>query len=258
MRTRVYVDGFNLYYQLRKTQTKWLNPVKLAHLVLPKPHKVEKLRYFTARVSGVLDPRSPARQQVYLNALGTLPEVEIHFGSFLSKTIWRPVINLPVAHEQIKVNVSKTVMLPRGNHFVVGLNETLPVSSYPNRYGSFPVTKKRKFNKPHSDSIKVEVHTLEEKGSDVSLACHLLNDAWKELFDVAAVISNDTDLVTPIDIVTREIKKPVILICPKQKNAAKPLEAVASHVRHTHPAMLKKAQFPEKIPGTTIVKPAEW
>ena len=214
MRTRVYVDGFNLYYQLRKTQTKWLNPVKLAYLVLPKLHKIEKLRYFTAHVSGVPDPGSPARQQVYLNALGTLPEVEIHFGSFLSKTIWRPVINLPVANEQIEVNASKTVMLPGGNHLVVGLNETLPVSSYPNP-SSGKKKKKRIINKPLSDAIKVEVHTLEEKGSDVSLACHLLNDAWKELFDVAAVISNDTDLVTPIDIVTKEIKKPVILICPK-------------------------------------------
>ena len=85
-----------------------------------------------------------------------------------------------------------------------------------------------------------------------------MNDAWKELFDVAAVISNDTDLVTPIDIVTKEIKKPVILICPKPENAAKALKAVASHVRHVRPAMLKKAQFPENFPGTTIVKPAEW
>ena len=257
MRTRVYVDGFNLYYQLRKTQTKWLNPVKLAYLVLPKLHKIEKLRYFTAHVSGVPDPGSPARQQVYLNALGTLPEVEIHFGSFLSKTIWRPVINLPVANEQIEVNALKTVMLPGGNHLVVGLNETLPVSSYPNP-SSGKKKKKRIINKPLSDAIKAEVHTLEEKGSDVSLACHLLNDAWKELFDVAAVISNDTDLVTPINIVTKELNKPVILICPKPENAAKALKAVASHVRHVRPAMLKKAQFPENFPGTTIVKPAEW
>ena len=256
MRTRVYVDGFNLYYQLRKTQTKWLNPVKLAYLVLPKHHKIEKLRYFTARVSGVPDPGAPARQQVYLNALGTLPEVEIHFGSFLSKTIWRPVINLPVANEQIEVNVSKSVLLPRGNHLVAGLNETLPVSRYPNP--SSGKKKKRKINKPLSDAIKAEVHTLEEKGSDVSLACHLLNDAWKKLFDVAAVISNDTDLVTPIDIVINEIKKPVILICPKPANAAKELKDVASHVRHVRPAMLKKAQFPQNFPGTRIVKPAEW
>ena len=43
---------------------------------------------------------------------------------------------------------------------------------------------------------------MEEKGSDVNLGAHLLNDAWKGLFDAAVVISNDTDLVTPIRMVT--------------------------------------------------------
>ena len=33
---------------------------------------------------------------------------------------------------------------------------------------------------------------MEEKGSDVNLAAHLLNGAWKGMFDAAAVISNDT------------------------------------------------------------------
>ena len=42
---------------------------------------------------------------------------------------------------------------------------------------------------------------MEEKGSDVNLSAHLLNDVWKGLFDAAAVISNDTDLVTPIRMV---------------------------------------------------------
>ena len=41
----------------------------------------------------------------------------------------------------------------------------------------------------------------------INLAAHLLNDAWKELFEVAVVISNDTDLVTPIRMVTTERKK---------------------------------------------------
>ena len=45
---------------------------------------------------------------------------------------------------------------------------------------------------------------MEEKGSDVSLAAHLLNDAWKGLYDAAAVISNDTDLVTPIQMVAKQ------------------------------------------------------
>ena len=99
---------------------------------------------------------------------------------------------------------------------------------------------------------------MEEKGSDVNLAAHLLNDAWKELFDAAAVISNDTDLVTPIRMVTIEGKKPVFIVCPGRWQVAPKLENVASHVRHIRPAMLKAAQFPNPIPETTIAKPINW
>jgi len=52
---------------------------------------------------------------------------------------------------------------------------------------------------------------MEEKGSDVNLACHLVNDAWAGRFDAAVVISNDTDLVEPIRIVTQELKKNVLI-----------------------------------------------
>ncbi|WP_423930376.1 hypothetical protein [Candidatus Palauibacter sp.] len=36
MRTRIYVDGFNLYYgALKGTPFKWLDPVRLSALLLP-------------------------------------------------------------------------------------------------------------------------------------------------------------------------------------------------------------------------------
>jgi hypothetical protein len=38
---------------------------------------------------------------------------------------------------------------------------------------------------------------VEEKGSDVNLASHLLLDAFQNSFDVGAVLSNDSDLVEP-------------------------------------------------------------
>lgn len=58
----------------------------------------------------------------------------------------------------------------------------------------------------------VKVIKVEEKGSDVNLACHLLLDAFQGNFDVAAVLSNDSDLVEPIRIVTQVLDKPVGLL----------------------------------------------
>jgi len=43
--------------------------------------------------------------------------------------------------------------------------------------------------------IVAEFHAMEEKGSDVNLAAHLLDDIWNEQLDAVAVISNDTHLV---------------------------------------------------------------
>jgi len=99
---------------------------------------------------------------------------------------------------------------------------------------------------------------MEEKGSDVNLAAHLLNDAWKDLFEVAAVVFNDTDLVAPIRMVTMERKKVVHVVCPGRWQAAPKLIAVASHARHIRRPMLQAAQFPDPIPGTTLSKSRSW
>jgi uncharacterized LabA/DUF88 family protein len=51
----------------------------------------------------------------------------------------------------------------------------------------------------------------EEKGSDVNLAIHLVNDAWKDLYDVALIISNDADLRGAMDMVKNERKKEIMI-----------------------------------------------
>jgi len=256
MRTRVYVDGFNLYYgALKDTAFKWLDPVKLAYQLLLARYSVTKLKYFTARVSGIRDAGAPARQQAYLTALKTLPEVEVLFGTFLSKTIWRPLTNLPVAGRRI--GTPNPVTMPAGTHAVSGpTTQTLPVGTH--RRPPKGKKKRRKRTAPRPDAVVSQVHTMEEKGSDVNLAVHLLNDAWKKSFDAAVVISNDTDLVTPIRMVSVEQGKPVFVVCPSRNRMAAQLARVATYKRHVRPAMLRGAQLPPNIPGLSVSKPVTW
>jgi uncharacterized LabA/DUF88 family protein len=99
---------------------------------------------------------------------------------------------------------------------------------------------------------------MEEKGSDVNLAAHLLNDAWKNAFEAAVVFSNDTDLVEPIRMVAVERAKPVFVVCAGRWAMAQGLQRVATYQRHIRKAMLVASQFPDAIPGTTIRKPVSW
>ena len=99
---------------------------------------------------------------------------------------------------------------------------------------------------------------MEEKDSDVNIAAYVLNDTWMNLLEAAVVVSNDTDLVVPIRMVTEERQRPVFFVCPGRWQIAPQLQQVASHVRHVRPAMLRAAQLPDPIPGTDIRNPEHW
>lgn len=53
----------------------------------------------------------------------------------------------------------------------------------------------------------VEVWKNEEKGSDVNLALHVLNDAWHNAYDCAVIVSNDSDLAEALRLVKARHKK---------------------------------------------------
>ena len=107
----------------------------------------------------------------------------------------------------------------------------------------------------------VEIWTTEEKGSDVNLATYLVHDAWRDLFDVAIVPSQDTDLNEPARIVRDEIKKSIGVIVLDGKAPGK-LSTFGSFVRHISPADLAASQFPDVVPfgrrGKSVERPSEW
>ena len=107
----------------------------------------------------------------------------------------------------------------------------MPVELYPtsgNRRG-----KRRKATAPLPDAVIAQFHAMEEKGSDANLAVHLLNDGWSKRFDAAAVVSNGTDLVTPIHMVVSKRGKKVFIMCPGRWQAAPTLREAASHNNST-------------------------
>lgn len=124
------------------------------------------------------------------------------------------------------------------------------------------------WNMPYPDVVKVK--KTEEKGSDVNLASHLVRDAFQGTFDVAYVLTNDTDLVEPIRIVTSEVHKTVVLIAPCrpfQSNGktvivpSRNLKNVASSVYYLDDRDLLVSQFPNPVfraGKAPIHKPVTW
>ena len=207
MRTAIYIDGFNLYYRaLKGTHYKWLDLKKLASNLLQQKHIITEIKYFTAIVSGIIDPDQPIRQKTYLRALKQhIPEISIFFGHFLSHKV-----------------------------------------SLPN----FPLISPLMF----SDVLKTE-----EKGSDVNLAVHILNDAWLDKYDCAVILSNDSDLAEALRLIRTQTNKKIGLIYPGiHGHPSKELQKHAHFVKRVREGVLKISQLPSPIPKTNIFKPSAW
>ena len=88
-RVMVYIDGFNLYYGLRASDLKqfyWLDLRQMAERLILGNQTLAGVRYFTARVRTTPgNPGKRERQNTYLEALETLPDLEIHYGRFIPK-----------------------------------------------------------------------------------------------------------------------------------------------------------------------------
>ena len=104
----MYVDGLNLYHcALADTPHWWLDLQALARRLLEPEFSLHRIRYFTARIAGRRDPGNRLRQQMYLRALRTIPELEVHEGHFLSYPTWMPLAN-PKPGEPARVKVMRT------------------------------------------------------------------------------------------------------------------------------------------------------
>lgn len=152
------------------------------------------------------DPEQPIRQQTYLRALRTLPNLSIHLGHFLSHWVKMPLADAVDGRLQ------------------------------------------------HVDVVKTE-----EKGSDVNLATHLLNDAYQGRYETAVLITNDSDLLEPIRVVKEQLGKKVGILNP-HLHPSIDLRRHARFFKTIRRGALAKCQFPRVLADAhgTFTKPASW
>jgi hypothetical protein len=99
----------------------------------------------------------------------------------------------------------------------------------------------------------------EEKGSDVNLATFLLIDAFNHDCEQAVIMSNDSDLLTPIQFVRGQFGVRLGIYNP-QKNRSWALSNAVDFYRPIRKGPLSASQFPPTLSDTngTFTKPQAW
>jgi hypothetical protein len=109
----------------------------------------------------------------------------------------------------------------------------------------------------------VTVLRSDEKGSDVNLASYLLLDGFRREYEQAIVVSNDSDLATPVRMVREELKLPVGVVFPCTNRGRAPtalLRNAATFTRNVHQAALQRSQFLNHLTDAKgdFSRPASW
>lgn len=224
MKMNVYIDGFNLYYgAVKGTPYKWLDLQALCRRLFPRDN-IHRIRYFTSKVRPTAkDPRKLQRQEIYIRALETIPNLTVHYGVFKTHVKLRVL-----ACSHCGADYGKGLVCPH-------------------------------YNPPQ----RIEVLECQEKGSDVNLGSYLLLDGFRNEFEIAAVISNDSDLATPISLVREELKLDVGIVSP-DRDRTRPcaeLRTVATFSKTVFKSALESCQFPAIVydsHGRAIARPQGW
>ena len=103
--------------------------------------------------------------------------------------------------------------------------------------------------------------THEEKMTDVQMATEMLDDAFDNVFDVALVVSGDSDLVPPVRSIRRRFRQKRIVVCFPPARPSVGLKKAANASLTIPVEKLEAAQFPDEVAkpdGFVLRRPAHW
>ena len=101
----------------------------------------------------------------------------------------------------------------------------------------------------------------EEKMTDVNIATELLIDAYDNNFDVALLISGDSDLVPPIKALKLKYPEKRTVAAFPPERASERLQKAVDAFFTISASKLRKSVFPEKVmkkDGFILTRPSEW
>ncbi len=105
---------------------------------------------------------------------------------------------------------------------------------------------------------RCDIKNNEEKQTDVNIACEMMQDLYEDNFDIAYLVSGDSDLVAPVRKISNMNKIVIIAFPPNRKS--KELIAVATNYFDIKEDRLKQCQLPDEIPTkrSFLRRPNKW
>ncbi len=235
---------------MKNTLYKWLNLRAFLEASFPED-EIVTIRYFTARIRArEPDLNQAVRQNTYLRALSTLPNLIIHERQFQSRRVWMQLDPPPIGNRvEIKLPDGIAGAFGEAGEEDQGLKISTPLEDLSS-----------------TGRMLVRVRKDEEKGSDVNLATYLLRDALQNECEAAVLVSNDSDLVEPVRILRQEFYRKTLVLFPTEGGPSRALLRAIGQDRggfrplRVDPSLLMAHQFPKLLTDLhgTITKPDSW
>jgi len=100
-----------------------------------------------------------------------------------------------------------------------------------------------------------------EKKSDTAFASHLVADAYRDLFDVALLVSGDADMAPPAEMVAAVPGKQVVIVFPPARRSTELSDASGATPLQLRGERLAEAQLPAIVissDGREFHRPPTW
>lgn len=234
LRTRIYVDGYNLYYGcLKGSSSKWLDLLGLFETyvlpsAVPSAEHISQayslcqlsLKYFTAPI---------------------LEQAASASDSLRCQDTYHAALN---KHHHERIEIIK------GYYSLVQARAKL--------------VDKNNSKKWPRDCQFADIWKLEEKQSDVNLALHAFKDAVLDEVDQVVIVTNDTDIAPALEMIRQLTSTVIGLVIPTTNQQRRPNKALVNHAHwvrtHITHQELQLAQLPRTIVAgkKTYPKPDSW
>ena len=230
LRTRVYIDGYNLYFGcLKNTACKWLDIRLLVEKIL-------------ASVSYERDGKEVAYR--FAN-----PAIK-YFTALILESFAKSVDSM---HCQIHYHDALAGYLGEDFEMISGYYHARPARAH-----------KWEDGKAARECDQIEIWKLEEKQSDVALALHAFSDAIHGEVDQVILVTNDSDLEPAMQLIRERTSTIIGLIAPIRPATGDVNTRLAKHAhwirRHILDNEISSSQLPSMVRHhqNVVHKPLSW